>query len=161
MTVHFMLSLNKQCKIRLSKWYSSYTTRERDRIVREVGYAITQRSSSMCNFVEWRDCNLVYKRYASLYFLICVDRTDNELISLELVHRFVFVLDKYFGNVTELDLIYDFSRAYIVLDELLIAGEQQETSAAEILRTVDAQDDIHKAELIELANRAASQAPKR
>ena len=38
------------------------------------------------------------------------------------------VLDRYFGNVCELDLIFNFHKAYYILDELLIAGEQQETS---------------------------------
>ena len=38
-------------------------------------------------------------RYASLYFLACVDEEDNELIVLETIHHFVEVLDRYFGNV--------------------------------------------------------------
>ena len=38
-------------------------------------------------------------RYASLYFVACVDKEDNELITLEVIHHFVEVLDKYFGNV--------------------------------------------------------------
>lgn len=33
------------------------------------------------------------------------------------------VLDRYFGNVCELDLIYNFHKAYYILDELLIAGQ--------------------------------------
>jgi AP-1 complex subunit sigma 1/2 len=32
---------------------------------------------------EWREYKLVYKRYASLYFCVGVDPTDNELITLE------------------------------------------------------------------------------
>jgi len=31
-----------------------------------------------------------------------VDKTDNELITLEVIHQFVEVLDRYFGNVCEL-----------------------------------------------------------
>jgi AP-1 complex subunit sigma 1/2 len=31
-------------------------------------------------------------------------------------------LDRYFGNVCELDLIFNFHKAYYILDELLIAG---------------------------------------
>ena len=33
------------------------------------------------------------------------------------------MLDRYFGNVCELDLIFNFHKAYYVLDELLIAGK--------------------------------------
>lgn len=38
-------------------------------------------------------------RYASLYFLCAIEQTDNELICLELIHRYVELLDKYFGSV--------------------------------------------------------------
>lgn len=53
----------------------------------------------------------------------CAD--DNELLALEIIHQFVEVLDKYFGNVCELDLIFNFHKAYFILDELLLAGELQ------------------------------------
>lgn len=53
---------------------------------------------------------VVYKRYASLYFVMGIDSSDNELITLELVHHFVEVLDRYFGNVCELDLIFNFHK---------------------------------------------------
>ena len=33
------------------------------------------------------------------------------------------VLDKYFGSVCELDIIFNFEKAYYMLDELLIGGE--------------------------------------
>jgi AP-2 complex subunit sigma-1 len=33
----------------------------------------------------------VYRRYAGLYFLFCVDVTDNELLYLETIHLFVEV----------------------------------------------------------------------
>lgn len=44
--------------------------------------------------------SLFASRYASLYFVACVDKEDNELITLEVIHHFVEVLDKYFGNVS-------------------------------------------------------------
>ena len=68
------------------------------------------RKPKMCNFVDYKDYKIVYKRYASLYFITIVDKADNELIILELIHSFVEVLDKYFGNVCELDLIFNFHK---------------------------------------------------
>jgi Clathrin adaptor complex small chain len=53
---------------------------------------------------------VVYKRYASLYFVAGIDVDDNELITLEIIHHFVEVLDRYFGNVCELDLIFNFHK---------------------------------------------------
>ena len=77
------------------------------------------RSSRLTHFLEWRDYKLIFKRYhihhsmfifryASLYFVAGVEKEDNELIVLDIIHHFVEVLDRYFGNVCELDLIFNF-----------------------------------------------------
>ena len=41
---------------------------------------------------------------------MCVDVTDNELAYLESVHLFVEILDHYFSNVCELDLVFNFHK---------------------------------------------------
>ena len=38
-------------------------------------------------------------RYASLYFIISIDKDENELMALEFIQHYVEVLDQYFGNV--------------------------------------------------------------
>jgi AP-1 complex subunit sigma 1/2 len=70
------------------------------------------RPQKLCNFLEWREYKIVYKRYASLFFITCVDRTDNELITLEVIHQFVEVLDRYFGNVVGFGLSVYYSMIY-------------------------------------------------
>ena len=45
------------------------------------------------------DTKVVYRRYASLFFVCGVSTGDNELATLEIIHRYVEVLDRYFGNV--------------------------------------------------------------
>lgn len=45
------------------------------------------------------DTKVVYRRYASLFFVTGITSGDNELITLEIIHRYVEVLDRYFGNV--------------------------------------------------------------
>lgn len=55
------------------------------------------------------DTKVVYRRYASLFFVCGIASGDNELITLEIIHRYVEVLDRYFGNVCSLssfDVIY-------------------------------------------------------
>jgi len=96
----------------------------------------------MCNFIEYRDTKVVYKRYASLFFVAAIDNDDNELITLEQIHLFVEVLDRYFGNVCELDVIFNFHKAYYILDELFIAGELQETSKKEVLSVTAQMDEL-------------------
>ena len=58
---------------------------------------------------------------------------DNDLSYLEGIHLFVELLDRYFGNVTELDLVYNFHKVYVTMDEYVLAGEIQETSQTVML----------------------------
>ncbi|XP_056691707.1 AP-1 complex subunit sigma-1-like [Spinacia oleracea] len=70
---------------------------------------------------------------------------DNELEFLEIVHHFVEILDRYFGSVCELDLIFNFHKAYYILDEILIACELQESSKKTVARLIAAQDSLVEA----------------
>lgn len=60
------------------------------------------------SYLQFRNFKIVYRRYAGLYFCICVDITDNNLAYLEAIHNFVEVLNEYFHNVCELDLVFNF-----------------------------------------------------
>lgn len=42
---------------------------------------------------------VIYRKYASLYFVCGIGHQDNELLTLEIIHRYVEVLDRYFGSV--------------------------------------------------------------
>ena len=93
------------------------------------------------------DTKVVYRRYASLFFIAGCSSTDNELITLEIVHRYVEQMDKYYGNVCELDIIFNFQKAYFILDELLLAGEMQESSKKNVLRCIGQQDSLEDMEV--------------
>ena len=43
-------------------------------------------------------------------------------------------------QVCELDIIFNFEKAYFMLDELLLGGEVQETSKKNVLKAIAAQD---------------------
>uniref|UniRef100_A0A0D9VZT3 Adaptor AP-1 19 kDa protein n=1 Tax=Leersia perrieri TaxID=77586 RepID=A0A0D9VZT3_9ORYZ len=139
--INFVLLISRQGKVRLTKWYSPYTQKERTKVIRELSGLILTRGPKLCNFVEWRGYKVVYRRYASLYFCMCIDAEDNELEVLEIIHHFVEILDRYFGSVCELDLIFNFHKAYYILDEILIAGELQESSKKNVARLIAAQPD--------------------
>ena len=51
-------------------------------------------------------------------------------------------MDRYFGNVCELDIIFNFHRAMYLLDELVLGGFHMESSKRQILRAVETQDDM-------------------
>ena len=54
----------------------------------------------------------------------------------------VEALDRNFKNVCELDIIFNFHKAYYILDELFIGGNLQETSKKEVLKVCAQQDDM-------------------
>ena len=53
-----------------------------------------------------------------------------------------FVRARIDGAVCELDLIFNFTRAYWILDELVVAGEIQEVDKAELLRAAESADQL-------------------
>ncbi|XP_055001577.1 AP-2 complex subunit sigma isoform X3 [Sorex araneus] len=83
---------------------------------------------------QFRNFKIIYRRYAGLYFCICVDVNDNNLAYLEAIHNFVEVLNEYFHNVCELDLVFNFYKVYTVVDEMFLAGEIRETSQTKVLK---------------------------
>ena len=87
--------------------------------------------------LQFRNHKLVYRRYAGLFFCVCVDANDNELAYLEAIHLFVEVLDAFFGNVCELDLVFNFYKVYAILDEVFLAGEIEETSKHVVLARME------------------------
>lgn len=96
-------------KTRLAKWYAPYTDADKIKLKGEVHRLIAPRDQKhQSNFVEFRQHRVVYRRYAGLFFCVCVDANDNELAYLEAIHFFVEVLDSFFGNVCELDLVFNF-----------------------------------------------------
>merc|ERR1711933_532061 len=133
-------------KTRMKKWYVPCLERDQFKAIKEVSQLVLQRGPKVCNFLEWRDCKICYKRYASLFFIACIDNTDNELLALETIHHFVECLDRYFGNVCELDLIFNFHKAYYILDEVIIAGEVEETSKRSVLHCISEQDSMMQQE---------------
>jgi len=96
-------------KTRLAKYYSPYSDDEKIKLKGEVHRLVAPRDQKyQSNFVEFRNNKIVYRRYAGLFFCACVDANDNELAYLEAIHFFVEVLDSFFGNVCELDLVFNF-----------------------------------------------------
>ena len=129
----------------------------------------------MCNFLEggemWgKDTKLVYRHYATLYFVFCVDSSESELGILDLIHIFVETLDKSFENVCELDLIFHMDKVpcqhislsfcvvlccsnlcgrnqvHHLLDEIVMGGMVLETNLGSIIATIEEQNKIEKNE---------------
>jgi AP-1 complex subunit sigma 1/2 len=112
--------------------------------------------SSLCTAVRGGRANarsldqtLVYRRYASLFLVFALSPSsgdyNNPLITLEMMHRYVQALDMYFGNVCELDIIFGFEKAYLLLDEMFLGGELVEPSfhaAVKAVRDMDGREQV-------------------
>lgn len=109
------------------------------------------KKTQMCNIIEYDDHKVVYKRYASLYFIVGVTPdVDNELLTLEIIHRFVETMDTYFGNVCELDIIFNFSKVYDILNEMIMCdGSIAESSRKEVLHHVTVMDTMESNDNLE------------
>ncbi|KAG8014131.1 AP-1 complex subunit sigma-2 [Nibea albiflora] len=142
--MRFLLLFSRQGKLRLQKWFTPMAEREKKKIIRDMTTMVLARQPRSCNFLHWKDLKVIYKRYASLYFCLAVENQENELLALEVIHRYVELLDKYFGNVCELDIIFNFEKAYFILDEFLMGGEIQETSKQMVNRSIEASDMLQE-----------------
>ena len=72
--------VNKQGQTRLSKYYNSFSVQERITLEGELIRKCLSRTENQCSFIEHRQYKVIYRRYASLYFIIAVD-LDADVVS--------------------------------------------------------------------------------
>jgi AP-4 complex subunit sigma-1 len=65
---------------------------------------------------------VVFRRYASLYFIVGIDDEENELATSEIIHFMVETMDRYFGTVCELDIMFNFDKVHLLIDEVIANG---------------------------------------
>ena len=93
---------------------------------------------------------MYYKRIQhcliDIYFITLCDKDENELKTLEIIHHFVECLDRYFGSVCELDIIFNYHKAYFVIEEIVSAGFLQESDKKAIIQALKGLDNLLKEE---------------
>eukprot|EP00906_Rhabdomonas_costata_P025719 RCo036737 len=141
-----ILIINNHGKPRLLKFYEQIAFAAQQQLTQEIFRAIVKRSDDVCNFLEgtdlWKDGKLIYRHYATLYFIFVVDSSESELGILDLIQVFVETLDKCFENVCELDLIFHSDKVHYILDEIIMGGMVLETNKEEILRAIDGMNKV-------------------
>ncbi|KAM9223789.1 AP-3 complex subunit sigma-2 isoform 3-T3 [Leptosomus discolor] len=144
--INAILVFNNHGKPRLVRFYQHLAEEVQQQIIRETFHLVLKRDDHICNFLECgslfggSDYKLIYRHYATLYFVFCVDSSESELGILDLIQVFVETLDKCFENVCELDLIFHMDK------EVVIGGMVLETNMNEIVAQVEAQSKLEKAE---------------
>jgi AP-3 complex subunit sigma len=143
--------VNNSGKPRLVKFYQNVSGEERQQsVIRRVFQQVSNRPDSFCNYLEgsvpeWgENIKLIYRHYATLYFVFAVDAQESDLGILDLIQVFVEALDKRFENVCELDLIFHSDRVHYILDEIVMGGMVLETNINSILQAINDQERMHK-----------------
>ncbi|XP_027919819.1 AP-3 complex subunit sigma isoform X2 [Vigna unguiculata] len=124
-----VLVMNTQGKPRLAKFYEFQPVEQQQEAIRNV--------FSDAESIFGPDSRLVYKHFATLYFVFIFDSSENELAMLDLIQVFVEALDKCFRNVCELDIVFNYSKLHTILDEIILGGQVLETSSTEVMRAIE------------------------
>lgn len=146
-----IIIVNNHGKPRLTKFYQTVESEAAQQsVIRRVFQQVAARPDSFCNYLEgivpeWGEhIKLIYRHYATLYFVFAVDAQESDLGILDLIQVFVEALDKCFENVCELDLIFHSDRVHYILDEIVMGGMVLETNIHAVLQSVNDQAKLHK-----------------
>uniref|UniRef100_A0A7S3GXI4 AP complex subunit sigma n=1 Tax=Spumella elongata TaxID=89044 RepID=A0A7S3GXI4_9STRA len=145
--IKFVLMVNKQGQTRLASYFQWYPIQERVALEAEIIRRCLSRTEFQCSFIEYRGFKVVYRRYASLFFVVAVDgEEENELAILEFIHSLVETMDKYFESVCELDIMFHIEKAHYIVDEMVVNGSIVENNKVNILKPLALMDKLASAE---------------
>ncbi|NWH67307.1 AP3S2 protein, partial [Geococcyx californianus] len=105
--INAILVFNNHGKPRLVRFYQRLAEEVQQQIIRETFHLVLRRDDHICNFLECgrlsprtqalplssclhslfggSDYKLIYRHYATLYFVFCVDSSESELGILDLI----------------------------------------------------------------------------
>ena len=137
--------VNKQGQTRLASYFDWYPVQERVALETEIIRRCLLRTEYQCSFLEYRGLKVIYRRYASLFFVVAVDGEDeNELAVLEFIHSLVETLDRYFESVCELDIMFHIEKAHYIVNEMVLNGYIIENNKANSLKLIHLLDQVEQ-----------------
>lgn len=77
MGVKFILMVNKQGQTRLANYYDWHSIDERNALEAEIIRKCLSRTETQCSFMDYRGMRVVYRRYASLFFIVGMDPEED------------------------------------------------------------------------------------
>ena len=141
---------------------------ERTALESEIIRKCLSRSELQCSFIEYRGFKVIYRRYASLFFIVgtkadfdvrkssstvasatagsgggeksYIENYENELGLLEFIHTLVETMDRWAGSICELDIMYQLEQVHFLLDEMVMNGYIVDTNKSNVLRSIDLMD---------------------
>ncbi|KAF1802850.1 putative clathrin assembly protein small subunit [Mucor lusitanicus] len=134
--IRFFLIVNRSCQTRFARYYQSTLIQDKPTFELEVARQCITRKQNQTLFFSIHQDKIVYRVYASLYFIIGCDPEDNEFSILELIQNCVECLDHYFEKVTELDLVFNLEKVHMIIDEMIVQGLIVETNQERVLASM-------------------------
>ena len=68
---------------------------------------------------------------------------ENPMAYYIMIHRFVQILDSYFGNVCELDIMFNLDKVYYILEEMIQNGDLIDNNENSILGPLKVLDNVN------------------
>ena len=148
--IHSFLVVNNLGKVRLGRFYAGQGRARQQAEAREAFARVRGRPAGACNFVDAEEAfgpgtRLVYRQFATLFFVVVCDAAESDLGMLDLIQVYVEALDQVFENVCELNLIFSQPKAMQLLDEVITGGLVLDTSGADVLARYWEVDKAHRA----------------
>lgn len=133
--------INNHGKPRLVKFYDRLPLTKQQQWMKRAFSMVSKRADHLCSFVDdeeffGKDTRLIYRHFATLYFIVICDISESELGILDLIQVMVETLDRNFESVCELDLIFHSPKVHTIIDEIVMGGMVLETNCHEVLRAV-------------------------
>jgi len=75
--IKFILISNKQGLTRFSNYYNNCVEKEeRSYFEADIVRKCLSRNEKQCSFIEYKSFKIVYRRYASLFFIVGIDESE-------------------------------------------------------------------------------------
>ncbi|KAJ2961576.1 hypothetical protein NQZ79_g3175 [Umbelopsis isabellina] len=121
-----IMIFNNHGKPRLSKFYQQIVSdiATQQALIEEIFSLVSKRPDTVCNFLEGskllggKDTRVIYRHYATLYFVFVVDESESELGILDLIQ------------------IFHFEEVHHILSEIVQGGMVLETNMTEIVTAI-------------------------
>lgn len=127
------------------KFYTPIDIPTQRLLLEQIHQLISVRHRADCSFIsppslleDVDEIKVIYRHYATVYFVFIVDEQESELGILDLIQVFVECLDRCFGSVCELDLVFGWQVLQTVTEEIVQGGMVIDTNIKRIVAAVDA-----------------------
>ncbi|KAK1443301.1 AP complex sigma like protein [Babesia gibsoni] len=129
--IKFILMVNKQGQTRFSRYYEDLGVAEKCVLEGEIMRKCICRDETQSSFLHMRQYKIIYRRSVN-----GATESENELALYELIHNLVETMDRYFGSVCELDIMFNLEKAHYIVNEMISNGRIIDANRTNVLHQI-------------------------